>query len=98
LPAAGAVRSDVGLLIAAYAFSWVAGFLVPGAPGGLGVRESVLIFLLRDSVPAGDAVLGAVLFRIVTLLGDVLFFCTSLIPQAVVSRLQLSGCLRTTVK
>jgi hypothetical protein len=58
------------LAIGAFALSWVAGFLVPGAPAGLGVREGVLIALLSPSV---DGALPIVLgFRLATTLGDFL--------------------------
>lgn len=54
------------------ALAWVAGFIVPGAPAGLGVRESVLIAGLGASGAMEAAVLVAVGYRIVTLLGDVM--------------------------
>lgn len=58
------------LAIGAFALSWVAGFLVPGAPAGLGVREGVLVALLSPSV---DGALPVVLgFRLATTLGDFL--------------------------
>lgn len=64
------------------ATAWVVGFVVPGAPGGLGVRESVLIAGLAASAGAEAAVTLAVGYRIVTLLGDVLVSLFSyLIPK-----------------
>lgn len=38
-----AVASGVAKLIGIEAAAWLVGFVVPGAPGGLGVREAVLI-------------------------------------------------------
>ncbi len=58
------------LAVGAFALSWVAGFLLPGAPAGLGVREAVLVALLSPSV---DRALPIVLgFRLATTLGDLL--------------------------
>ena len=58
------------LAIGAFAVSWVAGFLVPGAPAGLGVREAVLVAFLSPAVErALPIVLG---FRLATTLGDCL--------------------------
>src|SRR3546814_11986525 len=37
--------------IGAFNTSWIAGFVVPGAPAGLGVREVVLTAWLDGSVP-----------------------------------------------
>lgn len=60
------------LAIGAFALSWVGGYLVPGAPAGLGVREGILVALLSPSV---DRALPIVLgFRLATTLGDLLSF------------------------
>lgn len=57
-----------------FAAAWLAGFLVPGAPGGLGVREMAMVLLLSpalgESVAAG---LGLTL-RLITTLGDLFMF------------------------
>jgi hypothetical protein len=58
-------------LVAAYLVAWIVGFLTPGAPGGLGVREAVFIALAGASGPL--PVEGALLGRMVSTLGDVLF-------------------------
>lgn len=63
-------------LAAAFMLAWVAGFLVPIAPGGIGVREAALIALAAASSsgdPAAHALLVgqfALLMRVVTTLGD----------------------------
>jgi hypothetical protein len=66
----------VTVLLAAGSFSaaWLAGFLTPGSPAGIGVREAVLLLLLGSVYAAGTA--GAVVasFRLATVLGDVLLF------------------------
>ena len=58
----------------AYVLAWVAGFLTPGVPAGLGVREVVLLFLFRGMVHEADLLLAVVMSRVVTIAGDVLFF------------------------
>ena len=85
-------------IITTYVIAWVVGFVVVGAPAGIGVRESVIVYMLRDIVPAGDAVLAAMLFRGVTLVGDVVFFLTSFIPSPVLSKFLFLGWARSTVK
>jgi uncharacterized membrane protein YbhN (UPF0104 family) len=62
LPAAAAVG--------AFAIAWAAGFIVPGAPAGLGVREAVLIALIAPSMQAGIAVACVGLHRLITALVD----------------------------
>lgn len=65
----GASLYSIGL---AYLLAWLAGFVVPGAPGGLGVRESVLVLLLAGLSGGGSA--GALSLgigmRFVSTLGD----------------------------
>lgn len=74
----GEVRGGVLPVIGAVALSWVAGFSTPGAPSGVGVREAVLIETLRGAWGEESATAAAVLFRVLTLAGDVLFFLTGL--------------------
>ena len=61
-------------LTGAFVLAWLAGLLTPGAPAGVGVRELVLFFLLKEMVSEVDLVLAIVLGRMVTVLGDVLFY------------------------
>ena len=58
----------------AYAAAWLAGFVTPGAPAGLGVREAVLVILLGGHVAEQDLLAAVVLSRAVTALGDTVFF------------------------
>lgn len=52
------------------AAAWLLGFLIPGAPGGLGIREFVLVLGLTPLVGEAQAALDAVMFRLVTVGGD----------------------------
>ena len=58
----------------AYAAAWLAGFVTPGAPAGLGVREAVLVILLGGHAAEPDLLAAVVLSRAVTALGDTIFF------------------------
>jgi uncharacterized membrane protein YbhN (UPF0104 family) len=62
------------MLLAASAASWAAGFVVVGAPGGLGVREAAFVALAGGALGESHALLLIGLFRIVTFLGDTLLF------------------------
>ena len=53
-----------------YALCWMAGFVVPGSPGGLGVREALIVLVFGGVYP--DAAALAILMRIVSVAGDVL--------------------------
>ncbi len=57
-----------------FALAWVSGYLLPGAPGGLGVRESLLTILLSPIIGLGAALGISVTMRITTMSGDFLAF------------------------
>lgn len=63
--------TDFSLL---FASAWVAGYLLPGAPGGLGVREALSVTLLGVVVGAGTAIGLSVTMRLATVMGDGLAF------------------------
>jgi len=63
------------------AVSFVAGFLMPGAPAGIGVREYVFISLLSSQMQIEVALILALIFRLITVLGDILFFMSSFILE-----------------
>lgn len=61
-------------LTGAFAGSWILGFMAPGAPAGLGIREALLSAWLSGSMPASQIVVLVVALRIATSLGDLLNF------------------------
>ncbi|MDQ3137250.1 MAG: hypothetical protein M3Q93_06655 [Gemmatimonadota bacterium] len=72
--------------VGSFAIAWVAGFVVPGAPAGLGVREGLLVALLTPSL--GLATMPTILgFRIATTLGDLISF----VAASVLRNRQLVG-------
>lgn len=69
---------DVLVLAGAYSLSWAVGFLLPGAPGGLGVREAALALLLTGSFPPDQIFALSILSRISTVAADMLIFAFGL--------------------
>ena len=55
----------------ALVLAWIVGFLAVFAPGGLGVRESVLVLLLEQVMPVGPAVVLTALGRLWWMAGEV---------------------------
>ena len=53
-----------------YALAWIAGFVVPGAPAGLGVREAVLIGTLSALVGNPMAIIAAAAHRLLSAIVD----------------------------
>jgi len=74
----GTAGSRILLLTGAFAISWVAGFLAPGAPAGIGVREAILLKLLAPIYGAGVAAGLAISLRMITILTDGLTFAVAL--------------------
>ena len=80
--APGAQAIDLLGAVSALALGWWAGFVVPGAAAGIGVREAVLTLSLEQHLGADAALLVALALRVVTTLGDLLFFGLSCLTPA----------------
>ena len=64
-------------LIVIFSIAWIAGFIIPGAPGGIGVREAVIIFFITPIIGEAQSIAVAIALRFITLLGDVWFLIVS---------------------
>lgn len=62
------------LITAIYTFAWLVGFITPGAPGGIGVRESVFVFLSHGILGEPDAIVLSGMLRFISLLGEIILF------------------------
>ena len=67
------------MVCGAYVIAWLVGFITPGAPGGIGIREMVLLFLLEGHVATGGLLLALIVGRSITIVGDLVYFCTAAI-------------------
>jgi dolichol-phosphate mannosyltransferase len=70
----GAGDAATGALLGAAALSWLAGVLVPIAPGGLGVRDAALALGLAPALGAAAATTFAVALRVVGFAGEVMAY------------------------
>jgi uncharacterized membrane protein YbhN (UPF0104 family) len=62
--------SQIPLLLGAFSFSWLLGFVVPGAPGGLGVFEATAIALLQHYFPAALVISAIALYRLISIIAE----------------------------
>lgn len=62
--------SQIPLLIGAFSFAWLLGFVVPGAPGGLGVFEVTAIAALQNHFPSGVVISAIALYRLISILSE----------------------------
>ena len=70
---------DWWLLVSVFALAWVVGFVTPGAPGGLGVREGLMVLMLTPVFTAASSSVLVIALRIATTLGDVLVLAAGLL-------------------
>jgi hypothetical protein len=70
--------ADLPILVGAFLISWLIGFAIPGAPGGIGVREGTFALLGGLALGHDTLVVVALLMRLVTLVGEGLLFVLAL--------------------
>ncbi|MFN3234218.1 MAG: hypothetical protein ACE365_02235 [Gammaproteobacteria bacterium] len=78
------------LVISAWAFSWLMGYVVIWAVAGLGVREAFLIATLSGIVGEAHAILIALSFRMAVVLGDVIFYSINMLFLSGSKRVEVS--------
>lgn len=61
---------DIPFFFTAFTLAWTAGFIIPGAPGGIGVREAVILVLFGGLYGENITVMAALLMRFISLAGD----------------------------
>ena len=66
---------DIGtyglLIISSGIVSWFIGFITPGVPGGIGVREAVMLLMLSPVIPDDIIIFAAVVQRLAFIFSDV---------------------------
>jgi len=77
-----AAYAPAQLIIGVFALSWLIGFLTPGASGGIGVREAAIVVPLAPYIGEPQAILAALIMRMVTFGGDFGFYALSLLSPA----------------
>jgi hypothetical protein len=70
----GVTEGNVFQLTCFFSIAWISGYVLPGAPAGLGVREAMMVLLLSPVLGAGAAVGLGITLRVTTTVGDALAF------------------------
>ena len=60
-----------GELISTFSLAWISGLVVPAAPGGLGVFESVILVSLGSSFPEASLLASLLCYRLVSTIADI---------------------------
>lgn len=70
-------NADIFTLTASFALAWLAGYLSPGVPAGLGVREGAMAILLSNTGPGEHVLTIIIAARFATIIADALSFVIS---------------------
>jgi hypothetical protein len=62
-----------------FMLGWLAGYLVPGASGGIGVREAMFLFLLSPFYSQGTILASAFLLRLLGTLAEIIAYMLSVL-------------------
>tara|TARA_Y100001968_G_C19383832_1_gene731744 strand:- start:636 stop:1616 length:981 start_codon:yes stop_codon:yes gene_type:complete len=62
---------SIGQLISFFCFAWIVGLVIPAAPGGLGVFESVILFSLGSKLPEAPLLASLLCYRLMSTLSDI---------------------------
>ena len=76
----------LGLFLGTYLFSWIIGFITPGAPGGIGIREAVMMLMCGSFLDTDTIMLYAVIMRLISTFGDIAAFLVGLLLDRIWKR------------
>ncbi len=66
--------NNLAFIFKVFLVSWFIGYITPGAPGGIGVRETIIILMLSGVVDKESALVGALIFRLISIIGEVIAY------------------------
>ena len=72
---------NIIFLLVIFAFSWSLGLVVPAAPGGVGVFEACLFFLIGRNIPQNTLLVSLIYFRVISTSADLLLSFPFLIKK-----------------
>ncbi len=58
--------------------SWLIGYITPGAPGGLGVREAIMLMFMGDAISESLLLTTTLMHRVICIVGDVFAYLFAL--------------------
>lgn len=78
----------IGQWLAAFALAWLVGLVVPGAPGGVGVFELVLLARLHGSLPEAELLAVVISYRLISVVAELLTAAAAQLDQPITIRSQ----------
>ncbi len=65
---------DLITWIGIFIVAWFIGFITPGAPGGIGIREVILITYMNEVVPSQYILEAVLIHRVISVIADLLLY------------------------
>ncbi len=75
------IMNNVLYIASIYLIAWLIGYLTPGSPGGIGVRETIAVLALGNILNQEEVALISVMARIVTITGDIIAYSVNMIYE-----------------
>jgi len=72
---------DIIFLLVTFSLSWSLGLVVPTAPGGIGIFEACLLFLVGRNISQNAILVGLIYFRVISTSADLLLSLPFLIKK-----------------
>ena len=80
---------ELWIICGAYSIGWVAGYVTPGASGGIGIREAILCFLLGNFLPEEVIIVAVLILRLVNIISDLSAYIISELVYKIFGRNQV---------
>ncbi len=68
----GDIDMNLNSLLSSFSFAWTVGMVLPGAPGGTGVFESLLLLTLGTSIAKADLLVILLFYRTISTFSDLI--------------------------
>lgn len=60
--------------IGIFILGWFIGFITPGAPGGVGIREAILLAYMNKIIPSQFILEAILIHRVITIISDIIIY------------------------
>lgn len=70
---------NIFFCIGVYTMAWLIGYVTPGAPGGIGIKETIILVSLSPIYGENVTVLAAVIVRVINVLGDIFAYLINIL-------------------
>jgi hypothetical protein len=81
--ASGSEINDIYRIASAVTISWLIGFVTVGSPGGIGVREAVMLMMLSGKYDESIVLYAALMQRFSMIVGEILLFAAAALNEKI---------------